>query len=192
MKAISHFLRTTILGGALFLMPIVVLTFLLNKAFDFARRELKPIAKLIADQLVSEATPETAMAIALIVILCLLAGLLGRTVLTQKIMSRLESAMLSNVPAYGYLKQAGSSMKGLGEIAEPRGARANRGAWRLGGQTDMVGSGLTAVFVPNSPTRFRALFFFLASDKVRPLDLPLASTLRCLEQCGKWRVACRL
>jgi hypothetical protein len=99
MKAISHFLRTTILGGALFLMPIVVLTFLLNKAFDFARRELKPIAKLIADQLVSEATTETAMAIALIVILCLLAGLLGRTVLTQKIMSRLESAMLSNVPA---------------------------------------------------------------------------------------------
>ena len=113
------------LGGALFLMPIVVLTVFLNKAFDFARRELKPIAKLIPDQLVSEATTETAMAIALIVILCLLAGLLGRTVLTQKIMSRLESAMLSNVPAYGYLKQAGSSMKGLGEIAEPRGARAS-------------------------------------------------------------------
>jgi hypothetical protein len=161
MKAISHFLRTTILGGALFLMPIVVLTFLLNKAFDFARRELKPIAKLIADQLVSEATTETAMAIALIVILCLLAGLLGRTVLTQKIMSRLESAMLSNVPAYGYLKQAGSSMMGLGEIAEPRGARANRGAWRLGGQTDMVGSGLTAVFVPNSPNTFSGSVFLL-------------------------------
>jgi hypothetical protein len=93
MKAISHFLRTTILGGALFLMP--------------------------------------------------------------------KSAMLSNVPAYGYLKQAGSSMMGLGEIAEPRGARANRGAWRLAGQTDMVGSGLTAVFVPNSPNTFSGSVFLL-------------------------------
>ena len=42
MKATSHFLQMTILGGAFFLMPIVVLAYLFNKAFDFARRALKP------------------------------------------------------------------------------------------------------------------------------------------------------
>ncbi len=118
MKAISHFLRTTILGGALFLMPVIVLAYLLNKAFEFARRGLKPVAKLIPDQLVSGATMEAVMAIGLIVIVCFLAGLFARTVLAQKIMLKLESAVLSNVPAYGYLKQAGSSMMGLGEMAE--------------------------------------------------------------------------
>jgi hypothetical protein len=190
MKAISHFLRTTILGGALFLMPIVVLTFLLNKAFDFARRELKqsrsssPINWFRKRQRRRRWRSPSSSSSAF----CLL----GRTVLTQKIMSRLESAMLSNVPAYGYLKQAGSSMKGLGEIAEPRGARANRGAWRLGVRRIWWGAALPRFSFLTRPTRFRALFFFLASDKVRPLDLPLASTLRCLEQCGKWRVACRL
>ena len=53
MKAISHFLRITVLGGVLFLTPIVVLVFILDKAFDFARRALKPVAAIIPDRLVS-------------------------------------------------------------------------------------------------------------------------------------------
>jgi uncharacterized membrane protein len=110
MTAISRFLRTPILGGAFFLMPIVVLAYLLNKAFDFARRGLKPVAKIIPDQLVSGAMMEAIMAIGLIVLLCFLAGLFARTLVAQKITSELEAAVLSKVPAYDYLKQAGSSM----------------------------------------------------------------------------------
>ena len=53
MKAISHFLRITVLGGILFLTPIVVLVFILDKAFDFARRALKPVTAIIPDRLVS-------------------------------------------------------------------------------------------------------------------------------------------
>ena len=185
MKPISHFLRTTILGGALFLMPVVVLAFVLNKAFDYARRGLKPVAKLIPDQLVSGATMEAIVAIGLIVLLCLLAGLFARTALARKIMSELESAVLSNVPAYEDLKQAGSSMMGLGERAEHPVVLAQvGGAWRLGVQTDAVGSGLTAVFIPNSPNTFSGSVFFVASDKVRPLNVPLRTALNCLEQLG--------
>jgi len=117
MAAISRFLRTTIVGGVFFLMPIVVLIYLLNKALDFVRRGLKPVAKMIPDQLVSGTTMETIMAVGLIVLLCFLAGLFARTLLAQKMTSELESAVLSKVPAYDYLKQAGSSMMGLGEMA---------------------------------------------------------------------------
>ena len=53
MKAISHFLRITVLGGVLFLTPIVVLVFILGKAFDFSRRALKPVTAIIPDRLVS-------------------------------------------------------------------------------------------------------------------------------------------
>jgi uncharacterized membrane protein len=88
MKAISHFLQTTILGGAFFLMPIVVLAYLFNKAFDFARRGLKPVAKVIPDQLVSGTTMETIIAVCLIVLLCFLAGLFARTLMAQKFTSK--------------------------------------------------------------------------------------------------------
>lgn len=185
MKAITHFLRTTVLGGALFLMPIVVLAFVLTKAFDFARRGLKPVTKVIPDQWVSGATMETVAAIGVIVLLCFLAGLFARTVLAQRVMSELESAVLSNVPAYEYLKQAGSSMMGLGEMAEHPVVLAQiGGAWRLGVQTDVAGKGLTAVFLPNSPNTFSGSVYFVASDKVRRLDVPLRTALGCLERLG--------
>ena len=95
------------------------------------------------------------MAIGLIVLLCLLAGPFARTLMAQKITSELESAVLSKVPAYDYLKQAGSSMMGLGEMAEHPVVLAQLGdAWRLGVQTDIAPGGLAAVFIPNSPNTF--------------------------------------
>ena len=140
MKAISHFLRMTVLGGILFLAPIVALVFILDKAFDFARRALKPVTAIIPDRLVSGATTEAIMAIVLIAILCFLAGLFARTRLAQRIMAELESSVLSKVPAYEYLKQAGASVMGLGEMADHPVVLAQLGgAWRIGVQTDVVG-----------------------------------------------------
>jgi hypothetical protein len=45
-------------------------------------------------------------------------------------------------------------------------------------------SGLTAVFIPNSPYTFSGSVFFVASDKVRRLNVPLRSALGCREQLG--------
>jgi uncharacterized protein (DUF58 family) len=136
MKAISHFLRITVLGGVLFLTPIVVLAFILCKAFDLARRGLKPMATIIPDRFVSGVTMEAILAIVLIAILCFLAGLFARTQPAQRIMAELESSVLSKVPAYEYLKQAGASVMGLGETADHPvvfaqlgGARRSRPAW---------------------------------------------------------------
>jgi uncharacterized membrane protein len=109
----------------------------------------------------------------------------ARTLVAQKITSELESAVLSKVPAYDYLKQAGSSMMGLGEMAEHPVVLAQLGgAWRLGVQTDIAEGTLAAIFVPNSPNTFSGSVFFIPSDKVRRLDVSLAEALHCLERCG--------
>ena len=91
MKAISHFLRITVLGGILFLTPIVVLVFILSKAFDFSRRALKPVTAIIPDKFVSGTTTEAIMAIVLIAVLCFLAGLFARTRPAQQIVAGFKS-----------------------------------------------------------------------------------------------------
>ena len=185
MRAISHFLRTTVLGGVLFLAPIVVLAFILDKAFDFARRALKPVTAIIPDRLVSGVTAEAIMAIVLIAILCFLAGLFARTRPAQRIMAELEFSVLSKVPAYEYLKQAGASVMGLGEMADHPVVLAQLGgAWRIGVQTDVVGGGLVAVFIPNSPNPMSGSVFLVAADSVRPAGVPLAAAIGCLRRCG--------
>ena len=79
MKALSHFVGTMILGGVLFLTPIVVLAFVLSKAFEFVSRGLKPVAALMPDRLASAPTATAILAILVLAILCFLAGLLAQT-----------------------------------------------------------------------------------------------------------------
>ncbi len=45
MKNLSHFVETTILGGVLILTPIVVLAFVLGKAFQYVSLALQPSAR---------------------------------------------------------------------------------------------------------------------------------------------------
>jgi len=185
MKAISHFLRTTILGGVLFLTPIVVLIFILGKAFDFARRALKPVGAIIPDRLVSGTTTEAILAIVLVAPSCFLAGLFARTRPAQRIVAELESSVLSKVPAYEYLKQAGASVMGLGEMTDHPVVFLQTGdAWRIGVQTEAVGGGWVAVFVSNSPNPMSGSVFLAAAEHVRPAGVPLATAIASLRRCG--------
>ena len=169
----------------LFLTPIVVLVFILDKAFDLARRALKPVTAIIPDRLVSGAPTEAILAIVLIALLCFLAGLFARTRPAQRIVAELESSVLSKVPAYEYLKQAGASVMGLGETADHPVVFAQLGgAWRIAVQTGVVGGGMIAVFVPNSPNPMSGSVFLVAADSVRPASVPLAAAMACLRRCG--------
>ena len=185
MKAVSHFILTTFLGGVLFLAPIVVLGLILGKAYDFARRGLQPVTALIPDRFASGPTASAILAIIVLALACFLAGLLARTLLAQKIVGGLEAAVLSKVPAYEYLKQAGMSVLGVSESAEHPVVLAELGgAWRIGLQTDVVGKGLVAVFIPNAPNPLSGAVFLIAADRVRPAGVPLAAAMGALRRCG--------
>jgi uncharacterized membrane protein len=185
LKTLSHFVGTTILGGVLFLTPIVVLAFVLGKAFQYVSLALKPVAALIPDRLASAPTATAILTVALLAILCFLAGLFAQTHAAQRFVLGLEGSVLSKLPGYEYLKQAGTSVLGFGETAKHPVVLAHLGgAWRIGVQTDHVGKDLVAVFVPNSPNPLSGSVFFLAADRVRPLEGSLASAIACLRRCG--------
>jgi uncharacterized membrane protein len=185
MTAVSRFVGTTILGGVLFLTPIVVLGIVLDKAFDFMRRGLQPLTTLIPRTLASGPTMTAILAIFILALLCFLAGLSARIALAQKVVSSLEATVLSKLPGYEYLKEAGTSVLGLGETAEHPVVFAHfGGAWRIGVQTDVVGAGLVAVFIPNSPNPRSGSVFLMPADQVRPANAQLSSAIACLRRCG--------
>ena len=68
MKGFLHFLRTTLVGGILFLVPIVVLMIVLGKALAIAHKLADPIAaRLPFEKLIGLRTPHV-FAIAMLVI----------------------------------------------------------------------------------------------------------------------------
>jgi len=185
MRTASHFVRTTILGGIIFLAPIVVLSVIVGKAYGVARRLLLPLTGYIPDNLASRATMTAILTILLIALVCFLAGLLARTLWAQRMVNGLETSVLSKLPGYEYMKQAGASVLGVGEMADHPVVLAQvGGAWRIAVQTDVLGENLVSVFVPNSPNPMSGGVFLVSPDRVRPAGVSLAAAMGALRRCG--------
>jgi uncharacterized membrane protein len=185
MKTLTQFVRTTILGGLFFLAPIVVLIVILAKAFDYAKKGLNAVVVHIPAASDLTAGAATVLAVALVALVCFLAGLVARTVAAQRVIDALESSVLSKIPAYDYLKQESASALGVAEIGElPVVFVPMEGGWQLGVQIEALSGGLVSIFVPGAPDPHSGSVFFFSTDNVRPAGIKLAAGLNCLRRCG--------
>ncbi len=185
MKRIAQFVRTTIVGGIFFLAPIVVLIVILAKAFDYAKKGLNALLVHIPAASDLSASAATALAVAIIALICFLAGLAARSVTAHRVIDTLESSVLSKIPGYGYLKQESASALGVAEIAElPVVFVPMEGGWQLGVQTETLSDGLVSIFVPGSPDPHSGAVFFFSTDNIRPAGIKLVAALNCLRRCG--------
>jgi hypothetical protein len=138
MKAVSRFVGTMILGGVLFLTPIVVLGVVLSKAFDFLRRGLQPLTVLIPQTLAFGPTTTAALTVLLLGLMCFLAGLFAQTLLAQRIVSGLEGTVLSKLPRLRVFEAGGNERSGAQRVGRASGRAcptrrrlADRGSDRL-------------------------------------------------------------
>jgi uncharacterized membrane protein len=96
-----RFLKTTVLGGILFLVPIIIFIAIIGKTIPVA-------GLLVADKFVGVAVAEL-VAIALLVLICFIAGLAARTPRAKKIVQSLEVNVLQKIPVYELLKTKAQS-----------------------------------------------------------------------------------
>ena len=185
MNTVAQFVRTTVVGGLFFLAPIVVLIVILAKAFDYAKKGLDAVVVHIPAASHLTAGEATALAVALVALVCFLAGLVARTVTAQRLIDALESSVLTKIPAYDYLKQESASALGVAEIAElPVVFVPMEGGWQLGVQTEALSDGLVSIFVPGAPNPHSGSVFFFSTDTVRPAGIKMVAALNCLRRCG--------
>ena len=185
MKTIAQFVRTTIVGGLFLLAPIIVLTVIIAKAFDFAKKGLDAVFVHIPAASELTAGAATVLSVALVALVCFLAGLVARTVTAQHVVDALESVVLSKIPGYDYLKQESASALGVSGIAElPVVFVPMEGGWVLGVQTEALSDGLVSIFVPGAPNPHSGSVFFFSTDDVRPAGIKLVTALNCLRRCG--------
>jgi hypothetical protein len=98
------FLKTTFLGGVLFLVPVVVLIAIIAKALEVAKPVVVPLNDALFQGTVAHAYVGDLLAFALLLVLCFLAGLAAKTSFARKSVDALEKKVLAKVPAYDSIK----------------------------------------------------------------------------------------
>ena len=98
------FLKTTLIGGVLFLAPVVVLIAIVEKGLGYARKAVVPLADALFKGTFVPAYVGDLLAFGLLLVLCFLAGLAAKTAFARKYVDVLEQRVLAKVPLYDSTK----------------------------------------------------------------------------------------
>ena len=114
MQTIYHFLKTTVKGGILFFLPLVVIYIAIEKVIDLFTKVITPITtKLGIENIAGQATVGLLIAL-LVLFICFIGGLLMKIKKLEKLNRMLDEKLTSVLPSYTEIKS-----KTAGQIPTP-------------------------------------------------------------------------
>jgi uncharacterized membrane protein len=184
MKSIIVFLRATISGGILFLLPVVLIIMMLGHAHQIMVKISGPLANLLPDRLFG-LDGSMILAIILLVLICFFAGLLIRSKRVQQGMGRLEDSLFVYIPGYLLLKSIAADTVGEKEASALRPVMVKDGdAWKIGFLVEEK-AGLCTVFVADAPRHDAGEVLIFPSELVKQINVPNNKVIQSLKNYGK-------
>lgn len=176
--------RTIITGGVLFLLPLILILFLLSKALKVAERLAQPVVNMIGVRTIGGVALGTLVAIAAMVLVCFIAGLLARTRLGRATYTVLENSILGILPqwrmARGLVESFGGERASQIEVVlVPTDA-----GWCLGFVLEKPLGDWWTVFVPGAPQWTSGAISYARSEQVHPTGLSAAEAILLMRRLG--------
>ena len=183
-KKSVHFMLTTMIGGVLFLVPVVFLGMILTKAAGFMMVIAQPMAAWVPVDSIGGIALANLIAIVAVILLCFIAGLVARHALAGKLVKKLESKVLMKIPGYSMVKGiAGgfdaSEKEGLRPVALQLGT-----AERVGFEMQKLPDGRSVIFIPSVPSPWSGITQILPPDQITYLNVPVTKIIEITESYG--------
>jgi len=104
MQKLYQLFKTSIIGGLIFLVPIIVMTLILGKAFKLMIVVAKPLSALIPLDSIGGIALANVVAVLAILLCCLVAGNIAKSDFARQISRSIESKLLLAIPGYTFVK----------------------------------------------------------------------------------------
>lgn len=111
-----RFIKTTVAGGLLFILPLLLVFMLLEKGVHLLREPIHKLLPMFAEYSIAGVTLFTVVALVVLVLICFFAGLLAKTRFGTAVFNALEDNVLGKVPGYALLKDATVRLTGLENV----------------------------------------------------------------------------
>ncbi|WP_291297838.1 DUF502 domain-containing protein [Elioraea sp.] len=175
----------TIIGGIVFLIPVVLTVVLVEKALAIAIRLVGPVAQAMPLPGISAAFAATAGSVAALVVLCFAAGLVARSRSARRLTTTLEERVLARFPAYGLIKSTAEGVVGREREGQftPALLRYDD-AFQVGFVVERLAGGFATVYLPGAPTAMSGSVAVMEESRIVPLSLTVPQTLALLRTLG--------
>jgi uncharacterized membrane protein len=184
MKRGINTVTTTIVGGAVFLVPLVVVVFFGSKLLGFMEGLLQPIEARTGDLALGGVAFTTILALLLILVACYLFGLLGRTKHGHGVLEWAQKGIAAVAPSFGMYNELLNEIGGEGANASVVLVPTDAG-WTLAISFEAQGDSPRLVFIPGAPQWTEGSLALAPPENVRPTDLTVAELIALLRRCGR-------
>jgi len=178
------FVMTTLIGGVIFLVPLVFLVMVVMKAINLMMLIARPLANWLPVDTIAGVALADIIAIIALLLVCFIAGMLARQALAGALVGQLEAKLLAKVPGYAMIKNV---LKGF-DTREEGGVKPILlklgSAERVGFEIQRLDDGRSVVFIPGAPNAFSGMTQVLPPEQVIYLDVPLNRIIECSQNYG--------
>lgn len=187
MNKFIRFLKTTAIGGLLFLLPLIVIGALIGQIVPIIMSVARGLGEVIPIKTPGGIGLLILLSIAALLFACFGAGLLARRSLGKKLSENFEKYLLLLFPRYAIIKE--QMVSGIGghkntPTMKPVLVRFID-SQRIGFETERTDDGLVTVYLPGSPDPWAGSVVQLNADRVETLDAEFGDTVATFEQLGR-------
>ena len=185
MRIFSRFFKATIVGGLLFMVPLILMVVVLQKGLGLVRKIVVPLAKYFPERTFLGVGMTTILSIAVIVLLCFLFGLVARTAAGKKVRDWLEFTIMGKLPGYALVKGVIQGATGLENEEDVTIALVRiEDAWQIGFVVEVHSDGHRTVYLPGVPNPASGSIFYITEDRIRPIDAKMGQMLTVIRHLG--------
>ena len=179
--------KSTLIGGAIFLIPGCLAFFVLAKAFAVLRSVAVglgsrlgidgPLGRVLLD----------VVAIAVVLLTCFLAGLVARRATAQRLRSKIDQMLLGSFPGYAFVKGLTENMQQSQELATsflPVWVRFDDFC-QVAFETGRLPGGFVALYLPGAPNPWSGNVAFVLAERVSKLPVPVTEALGMIRTLGR-------
>jgi uncharacterized membrane protein len=181
MRTLAEFTKTTLIGGVLIILPIYLAALLLAKTVKGILELLSPVTS----QIPAAVEFRQVLAIALLVAVCFIVGLIVRTGPGLRAKNAFERSVLEKLPGYTFLRGLTGRLTGRSEEHTLQPALVEiEEALVPALIVEELDDGSYTVLVPSAPTPMAGSIYILPRDRVHPVDIPLTKAIGVFTKWG--------
>jgi uncharacterized membrane protein len=178
-------LTTTLIGGVVFLLPLIVVLAVLGQGLALMARLAQPLAGLLSTHEVGGVAVASVVALALLLLLCYGAGLLARAAFGRALSERFEDRLQALYPRYTVIKGMAHGFAGVNTDGGLKSALISFDDHQLLAlEVERLADGRVVIFVPGSPDPWSGNVLLVAPERVQPLPVSVPDLNHALKGIG--------
>ena len=187
MDKIKSFIKTSLLGGTLVVLPIVILVLVFKWLYEFIADKIKPLTYILSETAKLQEFVASILAIVLIILVFFLVGMAVKTRLGRFSFAYLEQIFFTKLPLYKIIKETTLQLVGSEKTLFKHVALVNlfsNDTRVTAFITEEHDDGSYTVFVPSGPAPTAGFIYHLPKDRVQIINYPVDKAMKTIISLG--------